>query len=462
MQATNVNRRDYVDMIDEKWLSGVIFTTVKSNANLSRVKTVGGDFNTASLSDAVNNEESNIITVRSWFNRASERKSTLIFCVDIAHVQNLCDMFRKHGLDAKYVTGMTPNQTRAEVISGFRDGQFPILLNCGVFTEGTDIPNVDCIILARPTKSRNLLIQMIGRGMRLHHGKTDCHVIDMVATIEGGVTTTPTLFGLDPDELIEEADADDLKRIRETKQKEQESRMQQSTSTEPSEPTAWLDPNLPINVKFTDYDSIMDLVRDTSGERHIRALSPNAWVCASHDRYILADREEGNRLTITLVPGEKEQKHSFQVKLNATYESSSSQRIHLRPRIIVTTETFESAVHAADTYASKHFLRLFIILKAQWRNQEATQGQVDFVNRFRRRPGEELLTRADLTKGQAADMIVKLKYGARGYMNQIQQRKRLQERSARKQHQEQQLARRQKVRVGPVSSAAALDGYADW
>ena len=93
----------------------------------------------------------------------------------------------------------------------------------GVFTEGTDIPNIDCVIIARPTRSRNLFTQMvsqlhllphqsrclqsgqIGRGMRLspESGKEDCHIIDLVDSQErvGGVMNVPSLLGLRPSEV---------------------------------------------------------------------------------------------------------------------------------------------------------------------------------------------------------------------------------------------------------------------
>ena len=103
-----------------------------------------------------------------------------------------------------------------------------MLVNCGIFTEGTDIPNIDCVLVARPTRSRNMIVQMIGRGMRLSPGKKDCHVIDMVGTIRvQGVVTTPTLFGLDPNEIVSEATAnqmkewaEELRRIRDVEKEE--------------------------------------------------------------------------------------------------------------------------------------------------------------------------------------------------------------------------------------------------
>ena len=166
-----VYHKDYVDMIGEKWLSDVMFTTVKSRVNLSKVRAgKDGDFQTGQLSQAVNTDETNEITVKAWLSEAGQRKSTLVFCVDLNHVASLTSMFRRHGIDAQYITGATKKRVRGERLDAFKKGEFPVLLNCGVFTEGTDIPNIDCILLARPTKSRNLLVQMIGRGMRLYPG----------------------------------------------------------------------------------------------------------------------------------------------------------------------------------------------------------------------------------------------------------------------------------------------------
>lgn len=70
---------------------------------------------------------------------AKGRKSTLGFCVDIQHVQDLTNTFRENGFDARFVTNNTPPKERAQKVADFRVGKFPVLLNCGIFTEGTDI-----------------------------------------------------------------------------------------------------------------------------------------------------------------------------------------------------------------------------------------------------------------------------------------------------------------------------------
>ena len=137
-------------MIDDKWLADVRFTTVHSGADLSRVRTTHGDFQTASLSRALNNPETNDITVRSWLSAGKDRKSTLVFCVDLAHVAALTAAFRAHGIDARFVTSDTQVKLRSERLALFKSGDFPVLLNCGIFTEGTDIVSAISLLSIRP------------------------------------------------------------------------------------------------------------------------------------------------------------------------------------------------------------------------------------------------------------------------------------------------------------------------
>jgi ATP-dependent helicase IRC3 len=132
-----VYHKDYIDMIGEKWLSDVIFTTVESKADISKVKRgATGDFQTGELSRVVNTSQINEVTVRSWLAKAKDRKSTLVFCVDLAHVTQLTNTFRAYGVDARFVTGDTPKAERSASLDSFRAGEFPVLVNCGVFTEG--------------------------------------------------------------------------------------------------------------------------------------------------------------------------------------------------------------------------------------------------------------------------------------------------------------------------------------
>ena len=456
-----VYHKAYVDMIGEKWLSDVVFTPVESKADLSKVKRRGkggsGEFDTESLSRAVNTVELNDIVVRAWMAKAQSqgRKSTLVFCVDLNHVVSLTQRFRHYGIDARFVTGDTPNRERAERLDAFKNGEFPVLVNCGVFTEGTDIPNIDCIVLARPTRSRNLLIQMIGRGMRLHDGKKNCHIIDMVSGLETGIVTTPTLFGLDPDEIVEEATASKMYELRDRQQAEKarEAALQAQQKVP-------LPSGRSYDVTFTEYDSIFDLIADTSGEQHIRSISPHSWVQVSPHKFILSG-PGGTYIRLERLEQTDEsskKKSSEPAKPKLVYKAyevralppGAAKSPYAAPRQILTAETFPDAVHGADNYASHHYPYFAIATKASWRSQPATQAQLDFLNKFR--PANDKLGPEDVSKGRATDMITKIRHGAKGQFAKIEALKKKKQKSMLAEEMYRQRRMQEMVRVGPLPS----------
>lgn len=440
-----VYHKDYVDMIGEKWLSDVIFTTVESKADISGVRSgANGDFQPGELSRVVNTEQVNEITVRSWLAKASERKSTLVFCVDLAHVAGLTQSFRAHGKDAKFVTGDTPKVERSERLEAFKRGEFPVLVNCGVFTEGTDIPNIDCVILARPTRSRNLLVQMIGRGMRLHPGKTNCHIIDMVSSLETGIVTTPTLFGLDPSEVVLDASVDDMLALKDRKQAEEQRSKVVDSSKPPAVGTA-----LRRSITFTEYDSVFDLIADTSGEKHIRSISQYAWVQVGPSKYILSGP------TGTYVRLERDDKAEGDEPMFAAWEiralpAGVAKSPYAAPRRLLTATSFTDAVHGADKYASEKFPNRFISRTQRWRDGPATEGQLKLLNKMRAE--EDKLAATDITMGKAADMITKIKHGARGRFATLDADRRRRERQATLVEQGKARKERERVTVGPLAA----------
>ncbi|KAK3905701.1 P-loop containing nucleoside triphosphate hydrolase protein [Staphylotrichum tortipilum] len=408
-----VYHKDYVDMISEKWLSEVIFTTVESRADLSGVKRKGkggtGEFDTESLSRAVNKVELNDIIVRSWLAKAAERKSTLVFCVDISHVEALTERFQHSGVDARYVTGETKTVERSRLLDEFKRGEYPVLINCGVFTEGTDIPNIDCVVLARPTRSQNLLIQMIGRGMRLHSGKENCHIIDMVAGLETGIVTTPTLFGLDPNELVSESSADQMLELASDRK-----RVRAAAAKKAAEETAESQRH-GYNLTFTEYDSVYDLIADTSGEKHIRSISPHAWVQVGPDKFILSG-PNGTYLRLARSAPDDHANPTlprFRAwEVRALPPAVSSKSPFAAPRELAQGMKLTDVLHGCDTYAAENYPRFIIASRQAWRRTPPSDGQLKMLNKLR--PADDQLTHDDVTRGQAADMITKIKHGARG------------------------------------------------
>ena len=438
--------RDYLDMITDDWLATAQFTTVQSPANLTSVRAMGknGDFQIGDLSKAVNKEEVNQVAVQAWLAKAKHRKSTLVFCVDLAHVSSLTAMFRAFGYDARFITSDTPKKIRGERLEAFKNGEYPVLLNCGIFTEGTDIPNIDCVLLARPTKSRNLLVQMIGRGLRLHPGKEDCHIIDMVASLETGIVTSPTLFGLDPAEVVDNMDAKEMKNLKERKEME---RVREAEATNQLSPERAIIKPLTGTITFTDYESVNDLIEETSGDRYIRQLSPYGWIQVDEGRYILPNNN-GDYLSVAHA---EEQwtvtSHASLAGLKAP-TSTSSKTLYARPRTLATVPTLEAAIHAADTYAKARYTHYYINSRAPWRKAPASDKQISLLNKSR--PDNRQLSRETTSKGAAGDMITKMKHGAKGRFDKIQTaRRKSLAREARVDGLRERL-RRQTVRAGPV------------
>lgn len=367
-------------MIDSKHLSNLLFTTVATDLDLSRVKSTQTDFLPSELSKAVNTPGGNDLTVRTWLSKAQDRGSTLVFCVDVNHVRLLTEAFRTHGVHAEYITGETKADMRSRRLQAFKDGSLPVLLNCGIFTEGTDIPNIDCVLLARPTKSRNLLVQMIGRGLRKHRSKINCHIIDMVASLTNGIVTTPTLFGLAPDTVLEKTSPASMDALR---------------AVEPRRGRAIKD------IIFTDYDDVNDLIKNTSQERRLRSASQHGWVEIHAEKAIL-NNVSGDYLTIV-------KDTLFKVLITRKLHGSKSP--YMVPREIAKSTTFEGALQAADTFAAKHFVRSYIHRYAFWRRALPTEAQLRFLNKLR--PQTDQLSPTDLSKGAAADQITKLRHGVK-------------------------------------------------
>lgn len=111
--------------------------------------------------------------------QTEHRRSVLIFAAGVAHGTQIVEMLEsRHGVECGFVTGDTPTDERDELIARFKAGRLKFLANVNVLTTGFDAPNVDCVAMLRPTLSPGLYYQMVGRGFRLHEGKSECLVLD--------------------------------------------------------------------------------------------------------------------------------------------------------------------------------------------------------------------------------------------------------------------------------------------
>lgn len=194
-----VFQKHITSLIEEKHLCDFDWLKVGLGIHLDEVEVQGNDFQLNSLSKHINTPEINAIILKTYLKFREQypnnTKSLLIFCVNVEHMQTICSLFRANGVNAQYVSGETKNSERDKITSDFKIGKIPVLINCGVFTEGTDIPNIDCIFLLRPTRSKPLLVQMVGRGLRVANGKNKLLVVDFVDNKSVGISVSSTLNG---------------------------------------------------------------------------------------------------------------------------------------------------------------------------------------------------------------------------------------------------------------------------
>lgn len=139
------------------------------------------DFSESQLAEAVDKPQLVGDIVQHWLQLAG-RRQTVAFCTNIPHSQHVVDEFRKHGITAEHLDYHASEDTRADILGRFARGEFPVLSNVGLLAEGWDCPAIQCMILARPTKSLTRFIQMVGRVLRPAPGKTRALLLDHSGT----------------------------------------------------------------------------------------------------------------------------------------------------------------------------------------------------------------------------------------------------------------------------------------
>jgi ATP-dependent helicase IRC3 len=170
--------RSLEQMIRGRFLCPVAGWRVTSNVNLDAVQVRAGDFVESQLARVVDVAERNALLLRAYQDLARHRRC-IVFCVNVAHAQDVAALFRDGGIEAAAVWGAMPKEERRTVLAQLSSGDIEVVTNCNVLTEGFDEPRIDCILMARPTRSRLLYAQMVGRGTRLHPEKSDLLVIDV-------------------------------------------------------------------------------------------------------------------------------------------------------------------------------------------------------------------------------------------------------------------------------------------
>lgn len=179
--------------------------------DLSGISTVGGDFENAALGAAMDKPRLTGSVVEHW-HKLAEGTRTLVYAVNIDHAKKIVATF--NGI-AEMVTGETEDKERDDMFDRLAKGRLKILVNVGIATEGTDIPSLETVVLARPTQSLQLHIQMIGRPMRPWPGKRPLILDHAGNLIRHGPPDQRLVYTLDGRTSRSEAVGTGLKRCKE-------------------------------------------------------------------------------------------------------------------------------------------------------------------------------------------------------------------------------------------------------
>ncbi len=169
--------RSLIDLISLGHLVDLTCYRIRTNIRVPKQNTVYGDVAPSTLK-LLDNDSRNALIADTYQANLSGKK-TLMFCLNVSHARAMAQILTERGVKAKAIYGSMNRPERTEAIAGFRRGDIDVLCNCQLLTEGFDEPSIEALVLARPTKSKALYCQMIGRGVRPYQGKETCLVYDL-------------------------------------------------------------------------------------------------------------------------------------------------------------------------------------------------------------------------------------------------------------------------------------------
>jgi superfamily II DNA or RNA helicase len=194
-----------LDGISEGWLVPVRQKQIDlPDLDLSSMRKVAGDFNRNQLAEVMENLDM-LRSISAPTVRYLEGRQALVFCVSIKHAElqaeSIREVMRELGVigDVVSLDGTAPNEVRKDVVSRFRAGKIAVLVGCEIFTEGFDAPTCSLIVMARPTQSKALYLQCLGRGTRPLPGVVDGPGTDTAAMRRAAIAASskPDMLVLD-------------------------------------------------------------------------------------------------------------------------------------------------------------------------------------------------------------------------------------------------------------------------
>jgi len=192
------------------YLAKLISKATHKKLSADGVHTRGGEYIESELQKAIDTSDNNVQVIDEVISLAGDRRHWLFFCTGVEHAEHVRDILVDRGITADCVTGKT--QHRDRILDEFKNGQIKAITSVGVLTTGFDYPDIDLIVMMRPTMSPGLYLQMAGRGLRLKSHTETCLVLDFAGVVEqhGPITNVSTPKkpgeGIAPSKICPECD----------------------------------------------------------------------------------------------------------------------------------------------------------------------------------------------------------------------------------------------------------------
>ncbi|MHB2025147.1 MAG: DEAD/DEAH box helicase [Elusimicrobiota bacterium] len=344
-----------LNAIKDGWLVDLRMRRVVLDFNLDEVGIVSGDYNQGRLGEAMLRAGAAEATATAYIDHANDRKA-LIFTVTVDQARRTAEALKQRGVRAEWLSGETPTDERRAILSRLSTGETMVVANCAVLTEGFDEPSISSVMVARPTRSKTLYLQMIGRGTRKFPGKEDCLIVDLVgASTDHNLIQAPVLFGLTPEQAKDLTVTEALE--------EQEKQQEQKKSLEDALVGSFISAN-----------------RKKSGPRKFHWIKATSMLYAASagDKGMVLLIQKNDGWVVTVAPREREdamiQLENIPVDL-------------------------ELAQGIGEDYIRRASAERLVSESAAWRRNPASQKVLAALAKFRVTPPP------DATAGEAADLL---------------------------------------------------------
>jgi len=366
--------RDMREMIRDRYLCPITGWRVDTDLSLDNVKVRGkhGDFVESQLARVVNTPSRNNLLVKAYRDFAPQRR-TIVFCVDVSHAKDVQHAFTEAGIPTAAVWGELPRDERRNVLARFSAGEVDVVTNCNLLTEGFDEPRVDCVIMARPTRSKLLYAQMLGRGTRLHPDKGDLIVIDVADNSRTHqLPGLHSLFNLPLNMNLSGGYALDIERD-----------IERLNRTQP-----WIDTSRIHSLEDLKLAAERIEFFNFGPPAELRSYSQNTWHTVPGGYRLSLPNGESISIEPNLLD-------TWDVQLSAAGEKAKA---------LARSESLAEAVQSADQFVAinRPDARRLVESSARWRNERPTDKQKAVLARHR------IPVPSGLTRGQAAQMISQL------------------------------------------------------